>query len=436
MQAPAVKTSAPAQAAVQTPPSDGQGAAAQSEELREKLTRELKAKNARRAADAAKKAGKPAGKAETKPAKPRDDKGKGEQPKAKAATEEPPAKGSRPKRGPAPENDDEEEPEAKPKGKGKPEPKDKHADKREAARKALAGETDDEDDGDGDGDLETAAGRDDEEGKELDERKTLQREKRDFAKFRRKKEGEYEKRDRDLQGRESQVQQLEQQLTSEVGVFKKDPLAWLKARGIDVRETLVAFANEDGEDPKDKKLREIDERTKKLDEKLSTEEQARQQAEATERIRVAFQEEFEDTDGADYPNLWTHSDPERVSRAATKIALDHYRAHGKKLEPSEVFAILEQELIAHNARLAREAKRKQTPRATEDKSSEPPEQVRSVARREPESPEVRRSSRRPSEDVTNRETRLSRDDYRGAAGSFDRDSVREKLVDMARERIR
>lgn len=420
-------------------PTDDKGGSAQghNDAIRAKLTSDLKKTTAKRAAAEAKGKGADAGKG-----------GGGKQtPKqAKGDKGEPRPEGARPRRTVAPETDDDadagkggEERESKPgkgkgAGKGKGGPVDKHEAKREAARKAL------EQDAATEETLDAATKGDDEETEgEVDDDQSFKKQKREFAKHKRKKEAEYEARERKVAGREANVGKFEERANEELGLFKKDPLAWLKKRDIDVREVLVKFADEDGEDPKEKKLRELEDRVNKRDER----DEANEKTQAVEGIKRDIQSgiytSFEETDGGDYPNLWTHSDPERVARAGLRLVLDHWAQHREKLAPRQVLDMLEEQLIAHNTRKAHEAKRNRARSlATEDGSSEPPEQVRSVSSREPVTPEPRRSARRASEDVTRRDTGISRDaeSYRGSPGSFDRESTRDRMLEMTRERLR
>jgi hypothetical protein len=409
-QAQPAKPGIPSPVQVEHPPEGATGAKGHNDAIKAKLTANLKKETSKRAkAEAAKPKPKPAPTKTDKPAEPKP------KPKAEAA--------------PA---DDDEQPEPKPAKGAKLDAKAK----REAARKALEadGATDEQPEPkakpkpDEEPEEREAAGDDDEPSDQ-----DFKKQKREFAKHKRKKEAEYERKGQELAGREKAVRQFEERASEELKSYKADPLKWLKDRGVDVRDTLVKFATDDEEDPKEKKIRELEERTKKTEAKLEGDEKDRKVAELEHQVQSEVYTAFDATDAQDYPNLWAHSEPERVARAGQKLIFRHWQAHREKLAPAEVLDMLEAEMVAHNARKSHEAKRKRASAAIEDSNSEPPDRVRSV---QSETPQARRSQRRPSEDVTRRDTSLQRDGYRGTAGSFDRDATRERMLEMTRERAR
>ena len=401
-----VKGAVPAPTQVQHPPNDdeGSGAKGHNDTIKAKLTENLKKETRKRERAAAK--------AET----------------GKVGAQPAPGK----PRGSAAPDADKGKVAAKAGKGGKAKPEGKLEAKREAARKALEDEEQTREQ------LDAATGHDDDEEPEEreadgDDDKDLKRQRREFAKHKRKKDAEYDAKDRELGTREQAIKQFESRASEELGLFKKDPLAWLKARDIDVREVLVKYASEDDEDPKEKKIRELEQGQRETKEKLDSQEKQRAAEELKGRIQSEVYSAFDATDGDDYPNLWLHSDPESVARAGLRLTIEHYARHREKLAPAQVLDMLEDELISHNARKAQKAKRERARSAIEDRSSEPPDQVRSE---KPVSPEARRGARRPSEDVTRRDTSLQRDGYRGTPGKFDREAARERMLEMTREHLR
>lgn len=245
-------------------------------------------------------------------------------------------------------------------------------------------------------------------------------ERRQFAKAKRKYEAQ-------AAARETQIRDFEARAQAQIAAFDKDPIAWLKANKVDVRGALLRMANEDAEDPRDKKLRQLEEvqnRDKAEREQEKTEKAAREakaeQAQAIQAVETELKEAWGKVDVDDYPTLAALLEPEHIAERAREIMIEHWRDHRKELAPSEVFATMEKELAPLKGKLA-----------NGKKSPKPPEQVRSASgkSREAESPEAPTRRERPSEDVTRR---VTREQSLGRHQSFDKESIRERLVQKAR----
>jgi hypothetical protein len=278
--------------------------------------------------------------------------------------------------------------------------------------------------GDGDGD---AAHEDD-----TPEVAKFKAERRAFAKQKRKKDAEFA-------AREQQIQQFETRAQQQVEAFTKDPIAWLKARKVDVRATLLRMANEDAEDPRDKKLREIEE-SQKMDKaererekaERADREAAANQAAAIKTIETEMGQAWQKVEVDDYPTVAAALEPEYVAQRAAEIMVEHFRewvdggrvGKYKELAPSKVFAIMEDELAPLKGKLANGAKK-----------PKPPEQVRAASEksRKAATPEAPTKRERPTKDVTRSATR---EPTLGRPVSFDREALRDRLVDRVRSAAR
>jgi hypothetical protein len=203
---------------------------------------------------------------------------------------------------------------------------------------------------------------------------------------------------------------------------------------VNVRDVLLEHAREDAEDPKEKELKTLKERTEALDKKLA-EREATEKAEKEERERLAGEQtanqqieralglQWSEADGADYPLLSTLSTPEKIAHYGRQVMVDHWRKTQEELAPGEVFAILEAEVRAHEART----------KAT-GKKPEPPDRVRTDKTVNPETSRETRSAR----DVTNRTARVrtTADDAPSGKSGVDRDDIRKRLIGIAREHVR
>lgn len=264
----------------------------------------------------------------------------------------------------------------------------------------------------------------------------IKAERRGFAKHKRKWESQ-------AQSREQQIIAFEQRSKQQIEAFERDPLAWLKGNKVDVRAALLRMANDDAEDPRDKKLRELDEGQKK--DKAEREREKRETAErtaATEQVHANQVIEAEclkawkTAEVEDYPTVAALLEPEHVAERAREIMVEDFRrwrdrrdrgesvGRYKELAPSDLFSTMERELAPLKGKVV-----------NGKKGPKPPEQVRSASgkRREAENPEARTERQRPSEDVNRR---VTREPSAGRPLSFDRESLRERLVSKAREVMR
>lgn len=252
-----------------------------------------------------------------------------------------------------------------------------------------------------------------------------------LSKFSRK----LETREVTLNTREEQLKTHESRAQHEHNVFIKDPIAWLRSRGVNVRNVLLDHAREDAEDPKEKELKTLKERTEILDKKIAEREKAEaaekaakeaaeREGSANKQIEATLGQRYAEADGADYPLLSTLSTPDKVAFYGRQVMVDHYRKTGEELAPAEVFAILEAEVRAHEARTKAIGKK-----------PEPPDRVRAAKSANPETSRETRSAR----DVTNRTARVrtTADDAvpTGKSG-VDRDQLRKNLIGIAREHVR
>lgn len=233
--------------------------------------------------------------------------------------------------------------------------------------------------------------------------------------------------------RESKVSSFEAKLAAEAEAFEKDPLEWLKKRGKNVREVLLRVAKEDGEDPKDKALREVTSKLgdfeKKLTEREEREKQEREQEakakEANQKLETQIGEAFEEADHTAYPILSEMAPGERASLARA-VLLQYFRnteeaeGKGRLLSPEQLFQRLEASL----------RKKAESGKGKAGKSGTP-DRARTAAKRDAENPEDDdENSSRPA-DVTNRETRQ----VTRSSGSDAKSALRKRLVRMAAERI-
>lgn len=342
-------------------------------DIRDKLVSELEKKNRRRARDEAAKA-------------------KGEAPKAEPAQpKEPKAK---------------EPPKEQPQSEARPAPKDPKAPAPKDAPKAKDGKPGEQPEG--------------EPTEESDEVKQFRAQKRDFAKFQRKKEREYESREATVSEREQRVEARERTLIAEL---KRDPMAALRALGVDVRKEILSWVDEDAEDPKDKRLRELDERTKRAEQKLEERdkvEQTQRQRAATGRVVSTLENFFTSAEPDDYPLLYEGYEPAEVARIAADVVLKHYRQTGQQLAPERVFAYLED--------VEREDHQRRNARRQTIGAKKVPESREQVPQVESSSPERRERAN----DVTNRATRIGASNG-GSAKPLRGEALREHLVAMARE---
>jgi len=264
---------------------------------------------------------------------------------------------------------------------------------------------------------------------EPDEVKAFQARKRDFAKFQRKKEREYAERDARYADRDAHFAEREQSLNAREQTLRqdirRDPMAALRALGVDVKKEIMSWVDEDSEDPKDKRLRELDERTRRAEEKLTEREQAekaeRQRA-ARGRVTATLSSFFETVEPDDYPHLYEGYDAAEIGNIAADVVLKHYAETGQKLAPERVFAYLEG--------VEREDAERRNARRQTIGSKRGPESREQVPPVESASPE-RRS--RASSDVTNRATRIGVNN--GSAGRLKGEALREHLIDMARDAL-
>lgn len=254
---------------------------------------------------------------------------------------------------------------------------------------------------------------------DTDELKAFRAQKRDFAKYQRKTERRYEEREAQVSEREQRVEARERTLIADI---KRDPMAALRALGVDVRKEIMSWVDADAEDPKDKRLRELDERTKRAEEKLSErekQEKAQRQSAAVERVTGVLQQAFTDAEPDDYPLLYEGYEPAEIARIATNVVLKHYEKTGQQLAPERVFAYLEE--VEREDHQRRSARRQTIGAKTAPESRE---QVPPVESASPE--------RRPrASDVTNRATRIGASN--GSTGPLKGEALREHLVAMARE---
>jgi hypothetical protein len=242
-------------------------------------------------------------------------------------------------------------------------------------------------------------------------------ERRDYAKARRK----LETKEREVTARESTIAEREQRFTehekkfsearqAEIATFKKDPLAWLKANGVNVRQTLLDLAKEDGEEPSAKLAREAKTKADELEKKLTEKEQREQeeaktakQREALEGVRRDCAEAWKGVDHDEYPYLSTMYDDTQVAHLAADTAVAYYKRHGREPTLGELFGNLERVLREDDANERKQKAREKAGQANGAKTPGPPDRDRSAKSANLENGE-RRST---TQDVTSRETRTS-----------------------------
>ena len=234
------------------------------------------------------------------------------------------------------------------------------------------------------------------------------------------------------------AEELERRQAEQAEAFEKDPLAWLKARGKNVREVLLRVAREDGEDPKDKTLREVKTKAEELEKKLTEREKREQEQETERKAREAQQkierqllDEYEGSEGDEYPTLAAHLEPAQVAEAARSLLLKYYREHGQELSPREFFVRLETALRQREER--REARLKKSGKTDGAGAPRSPDRGRAAARGDAGNLEDddETTPRRPA-DVTSRETRLS---TTRPSGGEDKAALKRRLVAVAASRI-
>src|SRR5690349_3810021 len=168
--------------------------------------------------------------------------------------------------GPAKPNGDASEKRAADKGKGKDKPADG---KKPAAKKPEPKDGKGAEAKDGKG-KEGAAGKDkpkdgDEHPEVEGDQKALVRGWRDLRRAKTK----FAETTKQAEGRIKRAEEFERRQAELADAFEKDPLAWLKARGKNVREVLLRIGREDGEDPKDKAIREAREKAESVEKRLT-----------------------------------------------------------------------------------------------------------------------------------------------------------------------
>lgn len=274
----------------------------------------------------------------------------------------------------------------------------------------------------------------------------FEKEKRGFSKFKAKKERElaaieetHRQRAQQIETREKQVQQLEVARREEITSFKKDPVAWLIANKVPVRETLLKFANKDGEDPRDAKIAALEERLAefegKTEDRAKQDEEAKRKAEDEERQRRAVEAQNQiaaecqtvfEKHKDEFPLLGEMYSAKQLGRMALNVMIDEYKRTGnERIDQYEIYAKLEQELTDQAAKL--EAARAKKKGGSASQAEEPPERVRSV---KPESPEEK--PRRRSEDISNRKTYVSTT----GSDAGGREALVERLKGKARSVMR
>lgn len=256
-----------------------------------------------------------------------------------------------------------------------------------------------------------------------DEGKELKAQRRQFAKFQRKKEAEYASREAQLVAREERVGTFERRLKEDL---RRDPVKTLRELGVDVRRTLMDFTVEDSEDPRDKAVREAkltaEEAKKRTDELSQVEAQRRAEA-AQQRIHQVIRTAWESVEPDEYPYLSSMYEPDEIASLARKVVLKHYADTKRQLAPEQAFQYLEDYEREDDERKQAARNRRQTIGSRESESRE---QVPSV---KPESPESSRTR-----DVTNRATRIA--SFGGPASEETPEERRERLASLVRQRLR
>lgn len=260
------------------------------------------------------------------------------------------------------------------------------------------------------------------------------REKREFSKFRARETRRLQAREENLTGREATAKQREERLAGELEAFDRDPLKWLAGRGKNIKQVLLDYAKQDAEDPKDKLLREAREKAEAVERRLAEREErekveasTREQREAQQHIRGELSREWESVrDSDDYPYLSTLYEPDEVAQLGLETLMEYYKRTRGELTAGQVFARLEQALRREDE-ARQKARSRARGEADDDGSSRPPDRVRSVKSESPEANE-----RRPTHDVTNRNTRVASGAGHGPNGEQPKYD-RSRLIAMARD---
>lgn len=242
---------------------------------------------------------------------------------------------------------------------------------------------------------------------ELEKQKKAER--RDYAKAHRS----LKKLEATVTQREARVAETERTLNARMQEaeesFKKDPLGWIKSRGLNVKQVLLDLAKADGEDPKDKLLREVAEKADRADKKLSereqreqTEAQKRAQAEAFADVRETCATDWKGADHDDYPFLSTFHEADEVAQFAAELQVAYYKQHRVELSPAEAFGRLEAVLRERDEK-AQKARTKVAGKSNGAGASGTPDRDRAVKAANPENGR----SRSTTQDVTSRDTRES-----------------------------
>lgn len=237
------------------------------------------------------------------------------------------------------------------------------------------------------------------------------KERRDYAKDRR----ELVRREQALTAERERFQAesttFAKRRDEEIATFKRDPLAWLKANNVNVRQVLLDAAKSDSEDPNAKLAREAKEKAdaleKRLSEKEKTEEQTkaeREQAEAVAEVEADFAQAWSGVDADEYPFLTAFHDDAQVAKLATRVAIAYYQKHQRTPSASEIFGWLEKAEQARDE-ASQKARAKSSGKSNGDGSPRTPDRDRAVqsagdSREQP-------AGRSTTQDVTSRDTRVS-----------------------------
>lgn len=265
---------------------------------------------------------------------------------------------------------------------------------------------------------------------ETDEVKQFRAQKRDFAKFQRKKEHEYSTREQAVQQREARATERERAITTE---FRRDPIAFLRSHGVDFKSEVLKWVDADNEDPRDRRLRELGEKAEtaeKTAKQLAEEREREKSNSAFEHVGQVMLREWRGADADEYPYLSSMYEPAEIARMARQLAIDHFKetkartGRGVELAPSEVFRYLEEAEREEEERRQLSRRKRQT--IGPESGSESREQVPQVESSSPE-------RRTRASDVTNRATRIATS---GGSDRPTREGVRERMLNMTREAIR
>jgi hypothetical protein len=299
----------------------------------------------------------------------------------------------------------------------------------------------------------------------------LKRYRREFSKYTRKKARQLDARESEVHTLHSQNTELRSRLEaaeaslkegiqSERAAFKSDPLAWLRKQGEDVRKVLLDYANQEAEDPRDAKLRELEQknadRDKREREREEREAKAREDAErersTEEQRRLAAQARAELTanalaelkrNGDSYPLTTAQLDPEHTADFVMRNIVEHYRStmrvdasgrqipgSGQELDPEDVLRQIESNLreMSRKGSQPDRAKLEGGNGNAEAATSEPPDRARTVSEGKAVNPAARQSRR--ADDVSSRTRSIGQVGH----SDFDRDSVRDTLIASAKAR--